>query len=299
MANCAQCGEALPRFTFGDASTLCKNCLVRSVQARQQPQATTLPPPVAAARADAASFPQPMVLRFPVTTALVGLNFLVYIGMVLTGVSPLDPTVPQLIRWGADAGPLTLTSEPWRLLTSTFVHAGIMHIGFNMWCLWQLGCMAERVFGKAAYFIIYLLTGFAASMTSVLVHPGIVSVGASGAIFGVCGALIPALYFGRLPVPPAALRATLRSLLIFVVFNLFLGASIAHIDNFAHIGGLVFGLLAGLLLSRTLLMLAENRRRIQAIIFLALALILAGGWRYGRAFVLARITAERSAEPHS
>lgn len=219
--------------------------------------------------------------------------------MVLTGVSPVSPTNDQLLRWGADFGPYTFGGQPWRILSSAFVHAGIIHIGFNMWCFWDLGRMSERVFGKWTYLLIYLFTGVSASLLSLFRHPVEVSVGASGAIFGICGALIPALYFGRLPIPKPAIRVTLRSLILFAVFNLFLGAGIAHIDNFAHVGGLVFGLLAGLLLSRTLIWNSEARRNVQAAIFIALAALLFFSWRFVQrndSFVVPLFRGQQAAE---
>ena len=76
----------------------------------------------------------------------VGMNVAVYLAMVLTGVSPAEPAIPQLLKWGANWGPLSLGAEPWRILASTYVHGGIIHIALNMWCLWNLGFLAERVF---------------------------------------------------------------------------------------------------------------------------------------------------------
>lgn len=280
MSTCANCGRPLPRFAFGRAAELCKHCLAREAATPQ-----FVPGEVAAGL----SAPAPAQLRvrrqvrysdFPITSFLLGANVLVYIAMVVSGVSPVEPSTTALLKWGADFGPYTLGGQPWRVLSSAFVHGGIVHIGFNMWCFWDLGRMAERVFGKWAHLLIYLFTGISASLLSLLVHPLEISVGASGAIFGICGALIPALYFGRLPVPKPAIRATLRSLIFFAVFNLFLGASIAHIDNFAHVGGLVFGLLAGLLLSRTLIWQSEARRNVQSAIFIALAALLFFSWRF-------------------
>ena len=80
-----------------------------------------------------------MINKQPITTTLVGMNVAVYVVMVLTGVSPVNPTIPQLLKWGANAGPLSLGAEPWRMLASNYVHAGIIHIALNMWCLWNLG----------------------------------------------------------------------------------------------------------------------------------------------------------------
>ena len=280
MSTCANCGRPLPRFAFGRAAELCKDCLARAAAPPQ-------PIPSAVATSGETAAPTQFRVRrqvsyrdFPITSFLLGANVLVYIAMVVTGVSPVEPSTAALLKWGADFGPYTLGGQPWRVLSSAFVHGGIIHIGFNMWCFWDLGRMSERVFGKWPYLLIYLFTGVSASLLSLLHNPIEVSVGASGAIFGICGALIPALYFGRLPVPKPAIKATLRSLIFFAIFNLFLGASIAHIDNYAHVGGLVFGLLAGLLLSRTLIWQSEARRNVQSAVFVALAALLFFSWRF-------------------
>ena len=151
----------------------------------------------------------------PITTTLVGMNVAVYVAMVLTGVSPVQPNIPQLLKWGANYGPLSLGAEPWRILASNYVHGGIIHIALNMWCLWNLGFLAERVFDPWTYVLAYTFCGLAGSLASLWWHPLTVGVGASGAIFGLAGALIAALYLGHLPISKLAIQGTLRSLLTF------------------------------------------------------------------------------------
>ncbi len=207
----------------------------------------------------------------PITTTLIGMNVAVYVTMVLTGVPPVEPLIPQLLKWGANYGPLSLGPEPWRILASTYVHAGIIHIALNMWCLWSLGFLAERVFDPWTYVLTYTFCGLAGSLASLWWHPGSVGVGASGAIFGLAGALIAALYLGHLPISRQAIQGTLRSLLIFAGYNLFFGAAVPGIDNSAHIGGLVAGLALGAVLAKHLTAPAEVRDR----------------WRLGVCFVAA------------
>jgi rhomboid protease GluP len=154
------------------------------------------------------------------------------------------------VRWGANFGPLILNGQWWRLLTSVFVHIGIIHIALNMWCLWNLGILAEALYGPETFGAVYVITGVAASLTSVAWRPNGISAGASGAIFGLAGALIGSCYLGEFSLPSAAVRHTLRSLLTFVGYNLFFGAAIGHVDNAAHIGGLVSGLILGVLIAR-------------------------------------------------
>jgi membrane associated rhomboid family serine protease/Tfp pilus assembly protein PilF len=254
MANCTNCGNPLP--VFGDAGNLCPQCratLVAAVPAAARP-----------------SRPKP-----PVTTALVGLNFAVFVAMGLSGASWTEPNSTQLLRWGANWGPLTLGGQPWRALTSNYVHIGIVHILFNMWCLWDLGQLSERIFGRWTYLLVYTFSGLAGSVSSIWWHPLGVGAGASGAIFGLAGALIAALYLGQLPFPKQAMQRTLRSLLIFAAYNLFFGAVKAGVDNSAHIGGLVGGVAMGACLARSLTEDAETRARARQLVFAGSAAVLA------------------------
>jgi len=185
-----------------------------------------------------------------VTRVLVGINVFFFVAMTLTGVSPLSPTPQDLLRWGGNLGPLSLGAQPWRLLVSNYLHVGIIHIGFNMWCLWNLGFLAERIFRPRTYVIVYTLCGVAGSVASARMHPYVVGVGASGAIFGLAGALITALTWGRFTVPPEAIKATRRSLISFAGYNLLFGAVVPGIDNMAHVGGLLTGLALGAYFAR-------------------------------------------------
>jgi rhomboid protease GluP len=212
--------------------------------------------------------------KSPITTTLVGMNVAVFAVMVLTGVSPLAPTIPQLLKWGANYGPLSLGAEPWRILASNYVHGGVIHIALNMWCLWNLGFLAERIFEPWTYVSTYTACGLAGSLASLWRHPGVVGVGASGAIFGLAGALIAALYLGHLPIPKQAMQSTLKSLLVFAGYNLFFGAAIRIVDNSAHIGGLLAGLAIGAALSQHLMAPPEIRNRWRNGVFAAAAAVL-------------------------
>lgn len=210
----------------------------------------------------------------PITTTLVGMNVAVFVVMVLTGVSPLTPTGAQLLKWGANWGPLSLGTEPWRMLASNYIHIGIFHIFFNMWCLWNLGFLAERVFDPWTYVLIYTSCGLAGSLASLWWHPVGVGAGASGAIFGLAGALIAALYLGHLPISKQAIQSTLKSLLMFAGYNLFFGATIPGIDNSAHMGGLLAGLALGAVLAKHLMGPPEVRDGWRRGVFVAAALVL-------------------------
>jgi membrane associated rhomboid family serine protease/Tfp pilus assembly protein PilF len=182
---------------------------------------------------------------FPLTKLIIGLNVAVFLLMVLNHVSPVTPQNDQLIRWGADYGPLTFGGQWWRVLSSVFVHIGIVHLALNMWCLWNLGALAEHIYGRWLYLFIYLFSGIGGSLASLWWHPTVTGAGASGAIFGLAGALIITLRWGDLAVPQETLRPILRSLTAFAGYNLFFGAVQPGIDNAAHLGGLAVGVIQG------------------------------------------------------
>lgn len=263
MANCITCGRPLPAFTLGARSDVCANCRASAIDVPTgfpgQPGAA----PVTIVRSKA-----------PITRVLVGINVAVFIGMALSGVSLSNPSIGQLLQWGANFGPLSLGPQPWRMLTSNYLHIGLLHVLFNMWCLWDLGNLAERIFDRWSYVLTYTACGLAGSLGSLWWHPLAVGAGASGAIFGLAGALIAALYLGQLPIPKQAVQRTLRSLLMFAGYNLFFGAVGAGIDNSAHLGGLFAGFVLGAILARKLTEPEEVRRRWRAGVFVVAALVL-------------------------
>ena len=177
-----------------------------------------------------------------ITPVLVGLNLVLFIAMVLTGVSIMDPDSMSLIRWGANYSPLTMGGEQWRLLTCCFLHIGIMHLLMNMYALVFIGLLLEPYLGKARFLAVYLLTGIAASAASLWWHDITISAGASGAIFGLYGVFLALLTTNV--IDKATRGPLLSSIGIFVVFNLFNGLQ-GGVDNAAHIGGLISGIIAG------------------------------------------------------
>lgn len=167
------------------------------------------------------------------TYILIAINIFIFLIGILFNLQ--DP----LINLFANYGPaVTEGKQYYRLLTSMFLHANIFHIGFNMYALYLLGSQAEGFFGKTKFLIIYLLSGLTGSMLSILLNQEAVSVGASGAIFGILGAL---LYFGF------SYRVYLGNTLIkeivpVILINLAFGFTMTGVDNYAHIGGLIGGL---------------------------------------------------------
>ena len=182
---------------------------------------------------------------YPITTLLTGINVAVFAGMVLTGAGLMNFSGAALIQWGANIGPLTLSGEYWRLVTAGFVHAGLMHIAFNMWCLWSLGQLSEKLFGSWITLAVYLLTGVGGAMLSLYHNPGTFEVGASGPIFGIAGATLSGVKFGNVSLSAWQKRSIVSSLVVFAGFNLFIGAAIPGIDNWCHLGGLITGLIFG------------------------------------------------------
>jgi len=176
---------------------------------------------------------------------LIAMNTLVFVLMVLQGRSLFGFTSAQLLRWGANSGVLTSGGEWWRLLSSTFVHGGLLHIALNLWCLYSLGWLAELLFGRRNYVLLYLMCGTGGSLASIVWRGHGLSVGASGAIFGIAGALLPAIFLHGNRQLRMALRGHLTSVALFVVYNLAFGAMIPGIDNAAHLGGLLTGLALG------------------------------------------------------
>jgi rhomboid protease GluP len=216
-----------------------------------------------------------------VTQAILGINVAVFAAMSLAvGVTVLgDPAWQELsVRWGANYGSYTLSGQWWRLLACVFIHGGLLHIAFNMWCLWNLGRLAESVYGHWTFAMVYLITGLSASLMSVAWHFPIPvpSVGASGAIFGIAGALIASFYLGEFSMPRAAMTGMLRSVATFVAYNLFFGAVMAGTDNAAHVGGLLMGLLLGALIAKVAPGHDDFLRRI-AVLLVGVALVVGGG----------------------
>jgi rhomboid protease GluP len=188
---------------------------------------------------------------YTVTFTLIALNVLVFAAMVISGVSFLQPTPLDALNWGADYGPLTSGQDQWwRLLTACFVHFGIIHIAFNMFVLYQIGPFVQRVFGNVRYIIIYLCAGLSGSLVSLWIHPLSVGAGASGAIFGLYGAVFGFLAIRRRSLDPAAVKAIAKSAGLFIIYNLVFGAMNRTTDVSAHIGGLLAGFLAGMALVR-------------------------------------------------
>jgi rhomboid protease GluP len=190
-----------------------------------------------------------------------------------------------VVQWG----------QWWRVMTSIFVHFGWIHIATNMWCLWNLGLLGEPLLGEFGIVAAYVLTGVAGNLLSVAVHPqfpdqqgGVLSAGASGAVFGLAGVLLMLLRSPLLPIPQVELKKLRRSVWYFALLNFIIdgGLWIAHtrlqIDNMAHLGGFLSGLALGVpLVPRIGAPRAQfmRRRTIAVGVMIFLLLLIAWGLR--------------------
>jgi len=202
----------------------------------------TLPPATAADNAK--SFLSLFIPRpgYTITPIIINLNLLIFILMVVAGADFFMPDNQILLAWGANVRPLVLEGQWWRLFTCTFLHAGIFHILLNMYALIYIGLLLEPYLGKFRFATAYIITGIIASLTSIYWHNLTVSVGASGAIFGMYGVFVALLTTNFIDKKVRA--ALFSSIGIFVVLNLVNGAK-AGIDNAAHTGGLISGIVIG------------------------------------------------------
>ena len=183
------------------------------------------------------------------TIVLIALNVLVFLIMVLQGVPVFNPTADSVLRWGADYGPLTLHGQWWRMVVSTFLHFGLIHLLFNMFVLFNIGLFLESLTGRVPFVALYLVCGVGGSAASLAWHPSIVSAGASGAIFGLYGALLGFLVRHRGSIPAESLASLRKGALTFIGYNLLYGLR-PGVDMAAHLGGLATGFMLGLFLIR-------------------------------------------------
>ncbi|MBX3724001.1 MAG: rhomboid family intramembrane serine protease [Turneriella sp.] len=199
-----------------------------------------------------------------VTFILIAINIVAYVFVALQGSNMLQPGGRELVKFGANFVPFTVGQlELWRLLTSVFLHGSLMHLAINMYSLYSVGSMVEFLCGKSRYLVIYLVCGLAGSIASAVANllrarPGI-SIGASGAVFGIYGFFLLLMWLRKDLVHPSARRQILQSGAFFIGINLFLGFISPGIDNAAHIGGLIAGLAAALLFVRSIRLIFPNQ----------------------------------------
>ena len=208
---------------------ICGRCAIPASVGQHCPEC------VAEARKSAPKVRTAMQATAPATMAIIGIVVFVFVLQVLLGREVESELMlsPFMIDQG----------EWWRLLTPILVHAGALHLFLNMYILFLYGPNVEQTFGTARFIVMFLVSGFMGSAFSYAIPPDNLSVGASGAIFGVVGVLVVYLYRRR---SSHVMAHYLRGMGFFIVANLAFGFIFPGIDNFAHIGGLLGGALMAL-----------------------------------------------------
>lgn len=180
---------------------------------------------------------------------IAGVNVLVFLAFGFQGNGWVSADSVALVRWGSNDGPHTLGGEPWRLASAMFLHGGAIHLIVNMITLMDLGRICERFFGRSRFLVLYMLSGVVGSVASVWWNPAVNSVGASGAICGILGAMLMFMLDSRNRVPVEMLKSHAAGIGIFLVYSAIMGAGNAPIDHAAHAGGLVAGAMCAVYLS--------------------------------------------------
>src|SRR5579875_3243747 len=196
----------------------------------------------------------------PATYTLVGVNAAVFLLTLFMSGNLAGPEFRDNLSFSllCNGGYILFYGQWWRIVTSIFVHFGWIHIATNMWCLWNLGLLGEPLLGELGIVAAYVLTGVAGNLLSIAIHPslpdqgGPLSAGASGAVFGIAGVLLMILRSPSLPIPDFERKRLRRSVWYFALINFVIdgGLWVAHtslqIDNMAHLGGFLSGILFGL-----------------------------------------------------
>lgn len=202
-----------------------------------------------------------------VTKAIIAINIAVFIFMAIRGVNVMTPKTADIVNWGGNLSSYTMFGEAWRLVSCMFLHIGIIHIFFNMMVLWSLGNLIEKFFGHVNFILLYFISGIIGSLASVVWNPFVVSAGASGAVFGVFGAMCGFLVVKRRDLPRTFYEEMKKNAFLFLGLNLAFGFSVPNIDMAAHLGGLVGGLVAALILSQNFMQRKGMRSLIPTMVF--------------------------------
>lgn len=180
------------------------------------------------------------------TLGIIVINLILFMVSAIMSKNIMNIDGQVLLNLGGKFGPLIDNGEIFRLVTSNFLHGGIIHLAFNMYALYSIGPQVEEFYGRVKYIIIYLFSGVGCSFLSYYMSPNTLSIGASGAIFGLLGAL----FIFALKNKNILKKGAIGSLLMIIGVNLYIGMTLPNIDNYGHIGGLIVGvILGGILIS--------------------------------------------------
>lgn len=182
-----------------------------------------------------------------VTKTIIAINVLVFFAMLASGAGFWHSSSDIQLLWGANFGPATQDGQWWRLASAMFLHFGVMHLVLNMWSLWDAGQFVERMYGRLRFVGIYFISGLSGNLLSLVMHGNsAVSGGASGAIFGIYGALMAYLWLERATINLSEFRWLFWGASAFSVITIAMGFIVTGIDNSAHIGGLIAGCLTSI-----------------------------------------------------
>lgn len=188
-------------------------------------------------------------MRLPATTALIVANLAVFAAMLFAGAGLWHAPNEVQLAWGANFGPATRDGEWWRLVSAMFLHFGVIHLGVNMLALEDVGRLVERMLGQGRFLALYFVAGIGGNLLSLAMQGDRgISGGASGAVFGLFGALLVLLWRRRGAIEAREFRWLFWGAAGFAAMNIVLGMVVPGIDNGAHLGGLVGGALAALAL---------------------------------------------------
>ncbi len=189
-------------------------------------------------------------MRFKITYMIIAINLIAYAISILYTGDIIDIPARGLVDLGAIFGPqVVLGGDWWRLVTAMFLHGGMTHILMNMFSLYIIGRPVEVNFSAMHYVSIYLITGILGGLTSIYFHPATVAIGASGAIFGIFGALAGYLLAFRKDLGDSA-KGMMKDFAAIIGINVVIGLSIPNIDMSAHAGGLISGIIGGFVVAR-------------------------------------------------
>lgn len=188
--------------------------------------------------------------RYKLTYSIILINVIIYFISSFLSRNIVDMNLEVLVDMGALYGPYTVQQgEWWRVGTAMFLHGGMTHLLMNMFSLYLIGRGAEMYFNTKSYMSIYIFSGLVGGLVSLYVHPNSVGIGASGAIFGIFGALA-GFFLAHKEKIAAHTKAFMKDFAIIIGINLVIGFSIESVDVSAHIAGLIVGAIGGFLLSK-------------------------------------------------
>lgn len=186
---------------------------------------------------------------YKVTYALIAVNIAIFILSAVLSKDVFNINTYVLVSMGAKVNDLINHGQVWRLLTCAFLHGGLMHIAFNMYALKIIGSEVEYAYGKKKYLIIYFVSALGGSLFSYLFSPYSISVGASGAIFGLLGAMLVFGYKNKARIG----KGYMMNIIQVLVINIIIGLTLSNIDNFAHLGGVIAGAITSLIAKNRLI----------------------------------------------